>query len=90
MNCLSEAVKRGSEMRARQFEVGNERCPFSFERHRGSASQTPPPLICQHAHFASASLCCVCLALHRRKREQETVSHIDLEMKYQSRLVKRR
>ena len=48
VNFLSEAVKRGSEMRARQFEVGNERCPFSFERHIGlSLSQTPPPLICQ-------------------------------------------
>lgn len=34
MNCPSEAVKRGSEMRARQFEVGNESRPFSFERQQ--------------------------------------------------------
>lgn len=46
MNCLSEAVTPGSEMRARQFEVGNERCPFSFQR-RGDLglwdAATPPP-----------------------------------------------
>lgn len=38
-----------------------------------SGSHTPPPLICQHAHCVSASLCCVCLSIHWRKRKRGVV-----------------
>lgn len=60
------------------------------------AAQMPPPLICQHAHCVSASLCCVCLSVHCRKESEReesgktTAGHSDLEMKYQRRPVKRR
>lgn len=97
MNCLSEAVKRGSEMRARQFEVGNERCPFSFERHRGlslsdatSSYMSTCPLCC------SLPLLCLSLSTLRKERAKKeecgntTVSHSDLEIKYQPRSMKRR
>lgn len=38
LDCFGEAFRLGSDMRARQFDVGNERCLFSFE------SQRPQPI----------------------------------------------
>ena len=97
MNWLGAVVGRGSEMRARQFEVGNERCPFSFKRHRG--------LSLSDATSSYVSTCPLCFSLpllglslstlkKRESKEEEsgntTVSHSDLEIKYQPRPVKRR
>lgn len=83
-------------MRERQFEVGNERCPFSFERHRGLGLSDATP-----SYISTCPLCfsfpLLCLSLSTLKKEsgeeesgKTTVSHSDLEMKYQPWPVRRR
>lgn len=84
MSCLNEAVKRGSEMRERQFEVGNEQCPSPFERQR------PRPL---QRHLLHVGTCAALQhAVHSRRRgttegikrrSTTTASRSDLRMKYQ-------
>lgn len=90
---LCEAVKRRSKMRARQFEVENERCPFSFEHHRG--------LSCSHATSAYMSTCqlrlsfslrCLSQSTTARQRKSRGVKQCEsqrFEMKYQLRPVRR-
>lgn len=82
MSCLNEAVKQGSEMRERQFEVGNEQCPSSFERQR------PRPLKCHLLHVGT----CAVFRRALRSRRWRTTAGIerrstparrsDLKMKY--------
>lgn len=88
MNCLGEAVKCRSEMRARQFEVGNEWCPFSFECHRGlGLSDATSSYVSTWPLCFSFPLLCCCLSVHWRQRQlkdrdKTMAGHSGLKMKH--------
>lgn len=48
-------------MRARQFEVGNERCPFSFEHHGDPSLTDATSSNISTAPIVFGFLRCVCL-----------------------------
>ena len=83
-------------MRARQFEVGNERRPFSFERG-GDLGRSDATSSYMSARPLCLSLPLSCFPLGGLKEERAerrgvgtTASRGDLEMKYQPRPVRRR
>lgn len=76
-------------MRARQFEVGNERCPFSFEHHGDPTLTDATSSNISTAPIVFGFLRCVCLLPQWKEKERDgervrggVVTYRDLEIKY--------